>query len=83
MFILYLRLRATFKQFDIDGDGTLTLEEIKASMQDLLSGEDLEDLLSHLFGSENDEVDVEEFINAMMTRINNKEGVPLVDESSR
>ena len=52
-------------------------------MQDLLSGEDLEDLLSHLFGSENDEVDIEEFISAMMTRMQNNEGVPLVDESSR
>ena len=82
-FHFYHRLRATFEQFDVDGDGSLTCEEIRKSMQGLLGEEDLEDLLAHLFGSENDEVDVDEFVNAMMARIENKESIPILDESSR
>lgn len=80
---LYNRLRATFEQFDADGDGILTLDEIRNAMEDMLSEEELDELLSDLYEDGIEEVDCDDFIYAMNARIENKDKIPIVSESPR
>ena len=77
------RLKATFEQCDVDGDGTLTCEEIRKSLENLLSSDDLEDLMSDLYRDGNNEVDCNTFVQAMKARIDNNESVPVLDETLR
>ena len=81
--ISFLRLQATFQQFDVDGDGTLTCEEIRKSVENLLSPEDLNDLMNDLYGNGSNEVDCHTFVQAMKTRMDNNERVPVLAESER
>ena len=81
--ISFPRLQATFQQFDVDGDGTLTCEEIRKSVENLLSPEDLDDLMNDLYGNGSNEVDCHTFVQAMKTRMDNNERVPVLAESVR
>ena len=85
IFVIWLnnRLRATFEQFDADGDGILTLDEIRNAMEDMLSEEELDELLSDLYEDGIEEVDCDDFIYAMNARIENKDKIPIVSESPR
>lgn len=77
------RLKATFEHFDVDGDGALTCEEVRKAVQNLLTPEDLEDLLADLYEDGNEDVNSDEFVQAMKARIENNENVPVLDESVR
>ena len=85
IFVIWIqnRLRATFEQFDADGDGILTLDEIRNAMEDMLSEEELDELLSDLYEDGIEEVDCDDFIYAMNARIENKDKIPIVSESPR
>ena len=67
----------------MDGDGALTCEEIRKAVQNLLTSEDLEELLSDLYEDGNNEVNCDDFVQAMKARIENNDCVPVLDESVR
>ena len=49
----------------------------------MLSEEDLDDLLSDLFGDGAEEVDCDEFVSSMLERIDRKESIPILSDTTR
>ena len=73
-----------FNKFDIDGDGTLTCEEVRKAIGSMFSEEELDDLLFDLYGEDEEgEVDCDEFIIAMRARMEEPEITESSKEESR
>ncbi|XP_028833985.1 calcium-binding protein 4 [Denticeps clupeoides] len=65
-------LRCAFKQFDCDGDGRITFEELKESMKNLLGEKlkkgELEEILSDIDLNGDGNVDFDEFVMMLAAR---------------